>query len=142
MITSIRVEPANDSRHDAADGAWRTVWGYVFSENGPRAVYYVRWNDTALREAEFVVSVGEWGEGSGPHERSCTVLVGQKYEGRLALMLVDAAFSSFADQSFLGAMKGAEEVRGSELAREVFRILDEVLVQDERVAQLRARIEA
>lgn len=140
MTSRIRIEPTKSSRMEAPDGLWCTVWGHVFTNGEPRAVYYVRYNDTDLELAEFVVSVGEWGEDQG--ERDCVTALGKKYEGRLTFMLVDAADSSFAHQAFLGSMKRAEDVRGSELAREVFRILDEVLVQDPRVAALRIRLES
>lgn len=142
MIANLRVEPTKDSRHVAADGVWCTVWGHVFVGEKARAVYYARWNDTVLDELEFVVSVGEWGDESKPEERACVAVLGRKHEGRLAFMLVDAKDSSFAGQAVLGSMKAAGEARGSDLAREVFRILDEVLVQDARVEELRARLEA
>jgi|GEM_PF-5933394 len=141
MAERLRIEPGNDSRQEAEGGAWCTVWGYVFDSERAHAVYYVRWNDTLLEEAEFVVSVGPWGEGSGPGDRSCVAALGREHEGRLSFMLVDAARTSFADQAFLGAMCAAGDVRGRDLARAVFRILDEVLVQDDRVAVLRSRIE-
>lgn len=56
-------------------------------------------------------------------------------------MLIDAFESSFAEQEFLGSKCAASEVRGTELAREVFALVDSVLADDERVGALRARIE-
>lgn len=142
MSSQIRIEPSKDSRFEAPDGTWCTLWGYVFEDERARAVYYVRYNDTRFEQAEVVVSVGEWGEGSTPEKRDCLAALARKYEGRLAFMLIDAADSSFADQAFLGSMRAAADVRGTDLARRAFAILDEVLVQDERVANLRLRLEA
>jgi len=141
MPSQLHIEPSNDSRHERPDGTWCTVWGYVYGGDSAHAVYYVRWNDSALEEVEFIVSVGEWSEGSGPAARSCVAALGKRYQGSLSFMLVDAGDSSFNDQAFLGAMRSAAEVRGTALAQDVFRILDEMLAQDERVAALRARLE-
>lgn len=141
MTPRIRIEPGKDSRHEEGEEVWCTVWGYVFEDEHAAAVYYVRWNDTSLEEAEFAVSVGKWGEGSQPSERSCVATLARTYEGRLSFMLVDAGGSSFNDQTFLGIMRGAAEVRGTDLAKKVFRILDELLVQDRRVVVLRQRFE-
>jgi len=142
MKPRIGIEPGKESRTEAADGTWCTLWGYIFAGDGARGVYYVRWNDTSLNLVEFVLSIGEWGDDTGPDERICVSALGRKHDGRLAFMLVDAAESSFADQEFLGAMRPASAVRGTELAREVFAILDQILIDDERVAELRARLEA
>jgi hypothetical protein len=57
-------------------------------------------------------------------------------------MLVDAERTSFADQTALGRMMPADEVRGSALAEPVFHILDHVLVEDPRVQNLRQRLES
>lgn len=140
MTSHIRIETSKDSRFEGADGTWCTLWGYVFEDERAAAVYYVRWNDTSLEEAEFIVSIGDWA-GSEPLARRCVALLGRKHEDRLSFMLVDAQRSSFHDQAFLGKMQRAVDVRGTALAGAVFRVLDELLVQDERVAALRARLE-
>jgi len=119
-----------------------TIWGHVFEAGEARAVYYVRWNENGPDEAEFVVSVGEWGDESEAAERDCVAALGRCHEGRLAFMLIDAANSSFGEQEFLGRKRSADEVRGQDLSRLVFRVLDQVLVDDPRVARLRADLES
>jgi hypothetical protein len=141
MSAEIRIEPRNASRAEGAAGFVSTVWGHVFERENARAVYYVRWNEDALEEVEVVVSVGEWGEGSGAEERACVAALGRNHQGRLSLMLVDAERCSFSEHSFLGKMCAAEEARGTPLATEVFHIVDHLLVDDPRVVALRQRIE-
>jgi len=57
-------------------------------------------------------------------------------------MLIDASESSFSDHEFLGRKRRADEVRGQGLSRLVFRLLDQVLVDDLRVARLRTQLES
>lgn len=119
-----------------------TIWGHVFEAGEARAVYYVRWNENGPDEAEFVVSVGEWGDESQAAQRDCVAVLGRCHEGRLGFMLIDASESSFSEHEFLGRKRRADEVRGQGLSRLVFRLLDQVLVDDLRVARLRTQLES
>ena len=142
MNQSLEIEPTKASSFQSSEGLLQTVWGHVHQNQSPHAVYYVRWNETHLEEATFVVSVGDWSEGPDEGSRDCVAALARAFKGELSFMLVDAATTSFAEQKFLGNMRRADSVRETPLAQEVFHILDHVLVEDQRVAQLRKRIEA
>lgn len=88
-----------------------------------------------------MVSVGAWGDGSRPDQREVVGLVARVHNGRLAFMLMDAHDTGLATHDFLGVLQRASEVRNTDLAREVFAILDRVLEADGRVAALRAAME-
>lgn len=141
MNGQLAIEPTKESSFACAEGLLRTVWGHVSKEDAAHAVYYVRWNDTDLGDATFLVAVGDWSEGATERDRDCVAAMARAIDGHLSFMLVDAADTSFADQISLGSMAAADSVRGTPLAAEVFHILDHVLVEDPRVSALRARME-
>lgn len=139
-VHQLVVEPTKHS--ESPDGRLRTVWGHVYDNDEPRGVYYVRWNQSLLDEATFVVSIGDWSDGATPSARRCVAALARAPEGALELMLIDADATSFADQDFLGHLCMAREVRGTPLADEFFHIIDHLLTDDPRVTELRERLEA
>jgi len=138
---TILVEPSGFASHGEGLEARRTLWGYVFVEAEPSAVYYVHAREVGPEALEVQVVMGAFGDEATPADRAVIALVGQAHGGRLAFMLLDAEASRWASHEFLGVPQRAAAVRGTELGARVFRILDEVVVQDERVAELRGRLE-
>jgi hypothetical protein len=138
---ALEIEPSKESSLPSPEGLLKTVWGYVYDDGQPSSVYYVRWNDTKLDEALFVVSAGGWKEGEDEASRRCIAALGRAAGEPLSFMLVDAAATSFGAQEGLGRMTSAHEVRGTPLADLVFHILDHVLLDDPRVEDLRRRLE-
>ncbi|HSC88964.1 MAG TPA: hypothetical protein VLC09_16895 [Polyangiaceae bacterium] len=138
----LTIEPTKESELSTDEGLLRTVWGYVYSDDRAHAVYFVRWNDTSLDEAVFVVSVGAWGDGSTSQDRQCTAALGRVHQGQLAFRWIDAGETSFADNDFLGVMRRADDLRESPLADEVSHVLDHLLTDDPRIRDLRERLMA
>jgi hypothetical protein len=72
-VSHYQVETGDSAEHGPCPdcGAQtRSVWGYVYADETPRATYFIRWTDGHLeRGATLLISLGKWGEGSKPTER-------------------------------------------------------------------------
>lgn len=114
----------------------RSVNGYIFDSEGPIAAYFVHWTEGALNhDPNIDIIVGRWGEGSGPEAR-CGVSI--RYRLGVGFMVIDAGSRPFANGHalFTRALPRAEVV-GTELASEVFSLLDAAWLQDSRLEELR-----
>jgi hypothetical protein len=132
----LTIEPDGEKFHGPCPDcgeATRSVWGYVSTEAGARAVYYIRWTDFHLeRGAQLGISIGVWGEASRPVERA---LFG--VECRIAgtgreLVLVDAASVPWSVDAFLGMSLTRQQALGDSRKAEVFEILDRIVEVDPR----------
>lgn len=140
----IRIEPGphKDSGPCPCCGdLTRVVWGYVYREELPRAVYYVRWTlNQAKHGATWMLSVGDWKDAENG-QRESVGLDCRAPDGKIAFMLVDAEQTPWGNAPGLGVPRKRQEVLGSELAHEVFGIVDECLEQDPRLHEMRHTLE-
>jgi hypothetical protein len=120
----------------------RTVWGFVHENEQPRAVYFARWNENELADGvTFFLSFGEWHEEGDPGTRRGVGVLARKHQGRLAFMVIDATDTDFATNEAFGFPLSREQVIGTEYAHGAFAVLERIVEDDERVSQLRYRIE-
>lgn len=134
------VLPRDVTRREVEGRALCMAWGFVAADAGPRAAYYVRWDDAAPAAGSvFVFSIGSWAEGASADERRVVALDARPEGGRLAFMVVDAASTPFADQPELGRMCARDEVAGTDLAQAAFLLAETVLAGDPAVPADRLR---
>ena len=129
----IRIEfEQPTTRHcDCCGGATTTLTRFVYDDGNAHAVYYARFG--ARHRAgivEAIVSIGDWGEGSGPWDRVAFPLE-IRTAGRQPLVgLVDAARSPWAGAEILGRILDREEALAHELKTDVFHITDHMVRDD------------
>ena len=111
----------------------RIVRGFVFKEGTARAVYLVRWKPGSAHDAELAVIVGGWCDADATPRRTIALRLRQVETG-LAFMVVDADPKRWDDSIELGLSMSSSEVTRSELAGEVYEILDAVADGDARLA--------
>jgi hypothetical protein len=132
----IRIEPDGETTFAACDdcgNATRSVWGYVHTDQGARAVYFTRWTDGHLeRGALVVVSIGTWGNDAKPADRVCIALDCRMGVDRPQFMVVDAARTPWAEREFLGAKLSREDALGHAALPEAFAIVDRIVADDKR----------
>jgi hypothetical protein len=131
------VELGKESRQecDCCETLTKTVWGYLHVGKTPRAAYFVRWSDGHPEQgANFVFSIGAWGESASVSDRVTVALACRTIDGQPQFMVVDAATAPWKDSAFLGRKLRRDEVIGTELAAEVFRMVDQVLAEDPRLS--------
>ncbi len=136
---SYRIEPtgSNDVPCECCGNASRTVWGKVYKDREPLAVYYVQWTHGRLDHgANFDFIIGQWGEGTVAKERQAVSLAYRLMPTGPAFMVVDAADRNTAKSSLVGTSLTREQVLGSSISEQVFAIADVVLLQDNRVAEI------
>lgn len=133
----LEVEPAsmrNSGRCACCGKVRRTVWGYVFSDGGPRACYFVEWTlGRADCTARIDVVVGDWNDGTTEADRAAVAFEYHLHHGAPAFHVVDAAGRPAAE---IGVARGAD-VAGTPLAAEARTIADAVLAADGRLGELR-----
>jgi hypothetical protein len=141
MDQLIRVEPTQHKSHGACPhcgGEEQTVWGWIHRGAGTRAAYYVRWK--AGRRADgmiWLLCIGPWGDGAADADRRSVGLRVRIVRGRPQFMVVDAAETPWGREPLPlhGSLLTREQVIDTPLAEEVFRIVDQILVEDTRVAR-------
>lgn len=132
----IEIEPDGEEAHgpcaDCGEQT-RSAWGYVSNQDGARAVYFARWTDGHLeRGAQLMVSIGLWGEGTGPEDRIAIGLECRILDERPSFMVVDADQMPWSNKNLFGAYRTRAEVIADPIRFEVFRILDRVVEDDPR----------
>ena len=116
----------------------RALNGYASDEHGALATYWVRWTDGHVEDsgADFDLVIGEWG-GAPASSRVAVSLCYRITESGPGFMIIDASDRSVATSPLVGRALTRDEVIGTPLAADVFRILDAIWLQDNRIAALR-----
>jgi hypothetical protein len=141
VVELLRVEPT-DSRDsgpcECCGANTRRVWGFVHGAAGPIAAYFVQWavGRVAGHGANFDLILGRWGEGTAAADRSLVALEYRLTDTGPAFMVIDAAGRPAGGSELVGRTLARGEVVGRPLAQEAFRVVDAVLAQDARVAEL------
>ncbi|MBO0701160.1 MAG: hypothetical protein J2P46_22375 [Zavarzinella sp.] len=117
----------------------RRVCGFVDARKGVVAAYFVHWTLTRVRDhgANFDLIIGRWGEGSSARDRVLVSLAYRVDETGPSFMVIDAADRPAAGETDLvGRALARSEVIGQAIAQQAFDIVDAILEQDARVAEL------
>jgi hypothetical protein len=136
------IEPTGTSDHgpcECCGNRSRTVWGTVHSGQSARAVYYVYWTLTRVRDhgANFDFVLGKWGHGATPADRQIVSVAFRVIDGAPSFMVIDAEDRPVAKSDALATCAlRRDQVIGTSLAAEVFAMLDAIWIADARIAEL------
>lgn len=131
MLTFGFEEPTS-STCDCCGGITTSLTRFVYDDGDAYAIYYARFGaGHEPRVVEAVVSIGEWGEGSGPWDRLAFPLRVRAAETEYQVTIVDAAESPWAGVELLGRRLDRAEALEHERLKEVFHISDH-MVRDDR----------
>jgi hypothetical protein len=138
-MEQLTVEPTGAKDHGPGGGNQsRCVWGFVHGRRAARAAYFVHW--TVGRgpdyRANFDLIVGKWGKGATAADRSLVALEYRLLDNGPAFRVIDAEGRPAADSDLVGHVLRRSEVIGQPIAARAFGIVDAVLAQDARVAEL------
>jgi len=113
----------------------RTVDGFLHEDGATRAAYLVQWTDGHVSEhgANVDLIIGRWGEGAGPDERFVVSLV---YHQETGFTVIDALARPAAESSLAARALARKDVIGSDLAADVFAMVDLVWCHDARIAEI------
>ncbi len=117
---------------DDCGGATCVVRGGVRDDGRDRAVYLAARTE-GHRPIALAVSLGRFGEGTGPEDRRVVTLLARLEEDGIELMAVDPDRSPFECADVLGRQLGRADALSWNEIDEVFRIAELVANQDPRV---------
>jgi len=122
------------SRCECCGGVTTALTRYVYQDGDAHAVYYARFGDRHdPRVIETVVSIGGWGQGTGPWDRVAFPLRLRALATEYQVTVVDARESPWQGVQLLGRMLDREEALAHERLPEVFHITDHMVVEDQPI---------
>ncbi|MBX3221372.1 MAG: DUF2199 domain-containing protein [Labilithrix sp.] len=127
----IELSEPSASRCDCCGGLTVRLTRFVYRAGDAFAIYYAAYsNNHPDSELAMLVSLGEWGEGSDPSQRTafyCRVFpTKDSYE----VMLGDATQSAWRDVAIIGERLSREEALRHPWKATAFEVLDEAFLQD------------
>jgi hypothetical protein len=86
--------------------------------------------------ANFDLIIGDWGERATAKDRSLVSLAYRLFDHGPEFMVIDGHDRPAAKNELVGYVLRREDVIGKPIAKQAFEIVDAILGQDERVAEL------
>ena len=131
MLT-FEFQAPTESRCECCGGVSTTLVRYVYDDGDAYAVYYARYSQSHREHPVYaLVSLGEWGEESGPWDRVAFALEVWSDPDAYRVTVVDAAQSPWQHATSLGRILDREEALGHERLPEVFHITDHMTIDDQ-----------
>ncbi len=130
MLTFEFEEPSS-AKCECCGGVTTSLTRFVYEDGDAYAIYYARFGEThEPRVVEAVVSIGDWGEDSGPWDRVAFPFRLRAAAAEYQVTLVDAAESPWEGVELLGRMLDRVEALQHDRLEEVFHISDHMVRDD------------
>jgi len=116
----------------------RSATGLVRLDDEPYAAYQVHWttHQVARHGAEFYLILGEWGDGTTAVDKFAVALHYFIEPDRSGFAVVDADQTSIASNPLVGRALPREDVIGTQIAADAFRLVDAIWLGDENIAEV------
>ena len=133
-MIEIECEPATYYDCDCCGGITTQLTRFLFLDDEAHAIYYAGFTDGhADREVQLVISLGEWGDDSGPDDRVAFALVLRPARSTAAIVVVDAGESPWDGADVIGAVLTLEEALEHPWLEEVKRLAAHIALEDPQV---------
>jgi hypothetical protein len=130
-ITIKFEKPQKDDPCPCCGGRTTRVTRFVYSDGDAHAVYYAAFSDKHTdRRVSVAISLGEWGEGSTPAERTAFALQIRAARNEYQVSVMDARYSQWKDVEILGKMLDRKEALAHPMIEEIFHISDHIVEDD------------
>lgn len=137
----IEMSEANSGHCDCCGGLTVRLTRFVYRGGDAFAIYYAMYsNNHPENLVTFLVSIGEWGEGSAREQRVsffCRVRPAERYEVSLA----DASTSEWGKVELIGQKLTRAEALRHPLKSTAFEVLDEAFQVDRSLTGYMRRVE-
>ena len=134
------VEPTGQKDHGPSRGNLsRCVWGFVHAPDAALAAYFVHWTVGKVDHywPNFDLIIGRWGAGATAADRRLVALEYRRLDTGPSFRVVDARGRPAADnRELVGKALRRCDVIGRKIAPTAFAVVDAILAQDDRVAEL------
>lgn len=117
----------------------RSVWGDIKTKGEVTALYYAHW--TMKRPdhgAYFEIILGKWGESTSAEGRHAVSLAYRIHQGQPQYKVLDSQDHLVINGELVGTALSREQVIDTPLAKKVYDMVDEIVEQDPRIAELHA----
>jgi len=127
----IEMSEPSASHCECCGGLSVRLTRFVHRNGDAFAVYYAAYsNNHPDNELAMLVSLGEWGEGSDPSQRTAFYCHVRPTEDSYEVMLGDAGQSAWSDVELIGEKLSREDARQHPWKATAFEVLDEAFIQD------------
>jgi hypothetical protein len=122
---------------DCCGSMSRLIAGLVTRDGDSYAGYQVQWTLGQIEKhgATFFVILGKWGEGTITADRFAVAVRYRSDTEASGFMIIDADATRIASHPLVGAALRRDDVIGTQLAHEVFEIVDLIWLNDHRIAE-------
>jgi hypothetical protein len=111
-----------------------TLTRFVVRDGEPFAIYYAGFSECQpTREVKLAVSIGEWGNRTGPEDRCAFALRLGRQNGRWNVAVMDASDSPWRHVEIIGRMLDRDHALVHESISDVFHLTDHIVNEDEQV---------
>ena len=140
-MQNIRVEPTkqNDTGPCNCCGKMsRTVWGFLYVDETPRAVYYVQWTlgEVPRHGANIDLVMGDWSEGATPEKRVGVSLVYRVGPHGPEFASIDPGDRPHMASGLAAHAIPGRHVLGNPVGADAYAFMHAVLGQDQRTAEI------
>ncbi|MCE9531011.1 MAG: hypothetical protein K8T89_07790 [Planctomycetes bacterium] len=137
----LEIEPTGQNDHGpcpCCGNTSRCVWGLVHGPKGAVAAYYAHWTVSRVADhwPNFDLIIGKWGDGTTAADRCMVALRYRLMDDGPTFMVIDPDDRPAAKSELVGRALPRADVIGKPIAEQAFAIVDTILAQDDRLAEL------
>jgi len=130
-MLEIEFEPPREHHCECCGGVTVTLTRFIRDDEGPIGAYYARFGPRHPdRVVQALVSIGPWGEDTGPWDRIAVALSIWISEDRYQVGVRDRADSPWGEVEIFGRILDREEALADERIKDVFHISDHMVAED------------
>jgi hypothetical protein len=134
MLSVEYEEPRDQGPCPCCGGRTTSLTRFVHKDGKAHAVYLATFSDNhPEKTVSLAVGAGQWGEGTSATERVAIALQLRHYNDGFAVSVVDGSESPSPTAAFLGRSLSREEALAHPLIKEVFKLTDHMVLEDEPI---------
>ena len=137
---SLGAEPTTESSASCDCCGTRTnrISGFVNDGEADVAAYVIRWTqESPDHGVSFDIIFGRWGDHAHPSDRVGVSLDLRWHDGAPQFMVVDCEGRTISGSSLFQKPLKRSEVIGTQLANDIFAIVDAIYMKDQRLDEVR-----
>ena len=140
-LNGLTIEPTGQKDHGpcaCCSNMSRCAWGFVHAPDAALAAYFVHWTlgKVADHWPNFDVIIGRWGDGASAADRRLVAMEYRLLDTGPSFRVINARDRPAADPELVGKVLRRCDVIGRRIAPTAFAIVDAILAQDDRLAEL------
>lgn len=121
---------------DCCGGVTTQLTRFLYLDDEAHAIYYAGFTDRhEEREVQLLISLGEWGDDSGPADRAAFALVLRPDRPQPQIRIVDAAASPWRGADVVGAVLTLADALAHPWREEVERLAAHIALEDPEVEE-------